>query len=81
MPEKTEKLRNPQTGTVREFTARRARVRKRHGWVPAGAGDSVEQVLADVAGDPDKARETLEREQAKASPRKTLIAKLEKIAG
>ena len=34
MPAKTVKMRNPKTGTVAEFSARRAKVRERQGWEP-----------------------------------------------
>lgn len=45
----------------------------------APARESVASVLAAVDGDPDRARDALAAEQAGDSPRKTLVAQLEKL--
>lgn len=44
-----------------------------------GGGDRVEDVLASVGNDADKAQAALDAEKAKDKPRSTLIAKLEDI--
>lgn len=50
-------------------------------WEKAGAKEpTIDDVLADVGNDPDKARFALEEEQAKGdSARKTLVQKLETV--
>ncbi|NHA02030.1 hypothetical protein G5V59_26945 [Nocardioides sp. W3-2-3] len=44
-----------------------------------GGGDRVEDVLASVGNDADKAQAALDAEKAKDKPRSTLVAKLENI--
>lgn len=44
------------------------------------AEQTVDEILADVGDDPEKARLALEAEQGQEKPRKSLVAKLEKVA-
>lgn len=50
-------------------------------WARVDSGDpTVDEVLADVADDPDRARQALAVESQRDKPRKTLVSRLEEIA-
>ena len=71
----------PPTGAVGDFSERRARVKRRNGWVdadrldtradpgprraPAIAASTVDQVLGWVDNDPDRALQALELEESR----------------
>lgn len=46
---------------------------------PGPADGNIDEVMDRVDGDPDKAREALEAEQAKSDPRSTLVEQLQAV--